>query len=673
MADNDDDNLRIFDDVENVVKEVQEEEQTTAEKIDIAKTNTTHEPTTSTTNEVVDDCREEEQRPAKRVKVTAAASSVPVKSIVASYVPVSTTNVTSIGDIIPPPPPAYNNLKTTAQPQQQPPLPQNPNAQIDTPIKPHQLEMEALSDNIKLIPTTSGRGGRYAKHRNTASFTTNFTQHFAYLGLDDFESMFRSLGYRMVEFNQESNKWEDVGVERTTYLLKHRRSNHIQEMDKDHLSDVVKQNEAAMKEEEKGNFLHNASSNVTGGNLSNPNGTHTSNANLVLDAVRGIKKHHPKDVGKKPKIVDLTSGEFGFHSADLPKEGHIIKVDKYKNHLTMNNNGKYSKVLSYADIDIGSIKPANIVIIDLPYAPTNGGHHAGNCNVASSAGHVEKNQRYGVNITLSDSMILLIHVKVFIIAKRMLPAEGGWLLVKSMRDRIKAFDLPLQIQRMLNDNGLQEMSRVLFPSSSDNRTSTLHLELNNEKSKSYMQLFRTHRKTISNGGMPTMRLHEYEKTILPQAISDAKALVIVMLRKCKLWMDNSDAFFAAIALLNPKHAILQSSRLFFGVLEGLFTIKDTSLVWNVNVKPTSLQSNDYDSLEKDAYFYGGLQLKLANVSFIYFSELLKVHQSGKNVSKYKRVPALTYAKIPRTSHSFYTLNTVERLFENVKTIQEKSL
>jgi len=101
MADNDDDNLRIFDDVENVVKEVQEEEQTTAEKIDIAKTDTTHEPTTSTTNEVVDyDCREEEQRPAKRVKVTAAASSLPVKSIVASYVPVSTTNVTSIGDII---------------------------------------------------------------------------------------------------------------------------------------------------------------------------------------------------------------------------------------------------------------------------------------------------------------------------------------------------------------------------------------------------------------------------------------------------------------------------------------------------------------------------------------------------------------------------------------------
>jgi len=128
--------------------------------------------------------------------------------------------------------------------------------------------MEALSDNIKLIPTTSGRGGRYAKHRNTASFTTNFTQHFAYLGLDDFESMFRRLGYRMVEFNQESNKWEDVGVERTTYLLKHLAAITSKKWIKIIFTDVVKQNEAAMKEEEKGNFLHNASSNITGGNLS---------------------------------------------------------------------------------------------------------------------------------------------------------------------------------------------------------------------------------------------------------------------------------------------------------------------------------------------------------------------------------------------------------------------
>ena len=66
----------------------------------------------------------------------------------------------------------------------------------------------------------------------------------------------------------------------------------------------------------------------------------------------------------------------------------------------MYNNAKYSKVLSYADINIRSIKPANIVIIDM-YASTSGGHHAGNCNEASSAGHVEKNQRYGVNIMVN--------------------------------------------------------------------------------------------------------------------------------------------------------------------------------------------------------------------------------------------------------------------------------
>ena len=69
----------------------------------------------------------------------------------------------------------------------------------------------------------------------------------------------------MVEFNQESNKWEDVGVERTTYLLKHLAAITSKKWIKIIFTDVVKQNEAAMKEEEKGNFLHNASSNVTGG------------------------------------------------------------------------------------------------------------------------------------------------------------------------------------------------------------------------------------------------------------------------------------------------------------------------------------------------------------------------------------------------------------------------
>ena len=67
MADNDDDDLdAFFDDVENAVKEVQEEEKAD----DIAKNNDTsqsHE-TKTTTQDVADNEREEHQRPAKRVK-----------------------------------------------------------------------------------------------------------------------------------------------------------------------------------------------------------------------------------------------------------------------------------------------------------------------------------------------------------------------------------------------------------------------------------------------------------------------------------------------------------------------------------------------------------------------------------------------------------------------------
>ena len=149
MADNDDDDLdAFFDDVENAVKEVQEEEEEAAAENkadDIAKDNdTSHEQTISTSG------IEEQERPAKRVKVT-AASSVPVKSIVASSVPVISINApplpssgpppsttTTFNNAIPPPPPpppAYSNNNNVEQPP--PPLPPNPNAQPDTSTKPH--------------------------------------------------------------------------------------------------------------------------------------------------------------------------------------------------------------------------------------------------------------------------------------------------------------------------------------------------------------------------------------------------------------------------------------------------------------------------------------------------------------------------------------------------------
>ena len=157
MADNDDDDLdAFFDDVENAVKEVQEEEEgetAASEKADIAKNNNDTSHVTATKDVATYNGREEEQqRPAKRVKVT-AASSVPVKSIVASSVPVISINApplpsgpppssttSSLNNNTnpppPPPPPAYNNSNVEQQ-QPPPPLPPNPNAQPDTSTKPH--------------------------------------------------------------------------------------------------------------------------------------------------------------------------------------------------------------------------------------------------------------------------------------------------------------------------------------------------------------------------------------------------------------------------------------------------------------------------------------------------------------------------------------------------------
>ena len=93
----------------------------------------------------------------------------------------------------------------------------------------------------------------------------------------------------------------------------------------------------------------------------------------------------------------------------------------------------------------------------------------------------------------------------------------------------------------------------------------------------------------------------------------------------------------------------------------------------MNIESSSLNSDDYDLLENDAYLFCGLQLKLANISFIYFSELLKVHQPsiGKDYSKYKREAALNFANIPLSSQSFYTCDTVKRLFDNVEMIRKQ--
>lgn len=156
MADNADDDLdAFFDDVDNAVKEVQEEEKESAATKDGGGKNN-NETITATTTEttITNNQSTEQQRPAKRIKVT-AASSVPVKSIVASSVPVVSI-LSSVPPLPPGPPPTLgvgvsannnNNIHPPPPPPpppsiaaaQQPPLPPNTSttATANTNAKPH--------------------------------------------------------------------------------------------------------------------------------------------------------------------------------------------------------------------------------------------------------------------------------------------------------------------------------------------------------------------------------------------------------------------------------------------------------------------------------------------------------------------------------------------------------
>lgn len=138
MADADDDLDAFFDDIDNAVKEVQEEEEATA-----ANKEDKNEADTSIATKQPSKDEVEEERPAKRIKVS-VASSVPVKSIVASSVPVTSISAPPSGNLpmqqaaaVPPPP--NNNYTTNNNTQQQPPLPPNNQniAKASDPTKVH--------------------------------------------------------------------------------------------------------------------------------------------------------------------------------------------------------------------------------------------------------------------------------------------------------------------------------------------------------------------------------------------------------------------------------------------------------------------------------------------------------------------------------------------------------
>jgi len=156
MADADDDLDAFFDDVDNAVKEVQEEEATAANKEDKNEADTS----IATKQPLKVDEAAEEERPAKRIKVS-VASSVPVKSIVASSVPVTSISAPPSGNPPPSsmqqvasiPPPQPNNNYTTNNTQQQPPLPPQNNQNIAKASDPTKVHVRSAAGTTWQDPT----------------------------------------------------------------------------------------------------------------------------------------------------------------------------------------------------------------------------------------------------------------------------------------------------------------------------------------------------------------------------------------------------------------------------------------------------------------------------------------------------------------------------------------
>ena len=155
MADADDDLDAFFDDVDNAVKEVQEEEATAAKKED-----KNDEADTSIATKQPSKDEVEEERPAKRIKVS-VASSVPVKSIVASSVPVTSISAPPSGHTPPSsmqqaaaiPPQPNNNYTTNNTQQQQQPLPPNNNQNVAKSSDPTKVHVRSAAGTTWQDPT----------------------------------------------------------------------------------------------------------------------------------------------------------------------------------------------------------------------------------------------------------------------------------------------------------------------------------------------------------------------------------------------------------------------------------------------------------------------------------------------------------------------------------------
>lgn len=399
---------------------------------------------------------------------------------------------------------------------------------------------------------------------------------------------------------------------------------------------------------------------------------------MILDAVQQIKKCYPHDVGDRPSILDTTSGELGFHHNELHKEGEVLMCDKNKN--------KHTGIPKYANVEpldktldlleqrktsmfFETSKIVNIIFVDLPYETgVVGSYHVGNSDLEASEAFVKFNNRYGLTIPWTASMLLIIHIDLLTKIKKILPVEGGWVLIKTKRN--EQFDLTHHIDKMMKDNGFSENGRIFYPSQkSISDKTTFHLEIDPAVKGTYLTLYRSRRK-IEYAGMPTMRLHEYRNKVLPSARKDVIKMNRVFIRKCNCWMNFSKSFYSCIVKNHPTYDLAAMKDDVFGKLGEYFIFVNNQISWTVDTKFDPTKNSSMENLLSRAHNFASLRLDLANVSFIFFVELLKVFSSENDQISRRDILLKAGVKDAKDQRLFMN-GSVQRLLKNVAVVQLK--
>ena len=334
--------------------------------------------------------------------------------------------------------------------------------------------------------------------------------------------------------------------------------------------------------------------------------------------------------------------------------------------------------------------------MDLPYEPeVVGGGHAGNLDLVASQGHMKFNDRYGLDISWSPDMIMLIHINMLTRIKSILPQNGGWVLIKSKRSMDGNFDLTHFIDRelsfdvlfafdlcthyfmsvcasyiikgMIKDNGFCEHGRTFFPSNAYKKEADLlRLEMDPKVKGSYLTLYRS-KARVDNNKVSTKRSHEHLDNILPAANADTIRVVRKYIRHCDQWKHFTVIVFRCIAKQIMFAGRSKTKQELFGEFGSYFEIiTNNELSWNESAKtPFNPRTDATEDMLSSAHMFGALRIDLANIAFMLFAELL----SCRNLT---RTQALSLAGIKSKANQKLFLNsTKERLFGNYGFLSDK--